>query len=100
MSLAEAASQSLAVLSQLAVRIRAPLGLNTALVTRSQWAKEAMSLPEAVSQSLAPPERAGFPSAHCPARCALSDLLFYLTRKKIPEVFSAKGFALGFWFDR
>ena len=35
MSLPEAASQSLAVLSQLAVRIRAPSGLNAASLTSS-----------------------------------------------------------------
>ncbi len=46
MSLPEAASHSLAVLSALPVRIRAPSGLNTAALTSSRWAKEAMSLPE------------------------------------------------------
>src|SRR5262249_60902925 len=48
-----AASHSLAVLSQLAVRIRAPSGLNTTSLTRSWRAKEAINLPETVSQSLA-----------------------------------------------
>src|SRR5271165_6962397 len=52
MSLPEAPSQSLAVLSLLAVRIRAPSGLNTASLTSSSWAKEAIGLPEAASQSL------------------------------------------------
>ena len=65
MSLPEAASQSLAVLSALAVRIRAPSGLNatTSPISLSDkeailWAKEAISLPEVASdwrtESLAP----------------------------------------------
>ena len=53
MSLPEAASQSLAVLSVLAVRIRAPSGLNARVVHSSLMVKEAISLPEAASQSLA-----------------------------------------------
>src|SRR5258708_39147078 len=40
------ASQSLAVLSQLTVRIRAPSGLNAAHLTASSWSKEAISLPQ------------------------------------------------------
>ena len=39
MSLPEAASQSLAVLSALAVRIRAPSGLNAALVNATLMGK-------------------------------------------------------------
>ena len=55
MSLPEAASQSLAVLSSFAVRIRAPSGLNAPYqkLAISGSAKEAISLPEAASQSLA-----------------------------------------------
>ena len=52
-SLPEAASQSLAVPSALAVRIQAPSGLNAASRSSSGWAKEAISLPETASQSLA-----------------------------------------------
>ena len=51
-SLPEAASQSLAVLSALAVRIRAPSGLNAAWLT-ILMVKGGDSLPEAASQSLA-----------------------------------------------
>src|ERR1700741_4981048 len=54
MSLPEAASQSLAVLSELAVRIRVPSGLNAPYRTSKNWgaSKEAISLPEAASQRL------------------------------------------------
>ena len=53
MGLHEAASQSLAVLSLLAVRIRAPSALKAACRTSSEWLNEARSFPEAASQSLA-----------------------------------------------
>jgi hypothetical protein len=38
---------------QQAVRIRVPSGLNAECLTYYWWSKEAMSLPEAASQSLA-----------------------------------------------
>ena len=49
----EAASQSLEVLSLLAVTIRAPSGLKAACKTSFEWLNETRSFPEAVSQSLA-----------------------------------------------
>src|SRR6266446_4233982 len=54
MSPPEVASQSLAVLSMLAVRIRVPSGLNVPYRTSKPWGspKGAISLPEAASQSL------------------------------------------------
>src|SRR5262245_40224647 len=50
MSLPEAASQSLAVLSALAVRIRAPSGLNATFSTASWWSKEARGSGSAFSR--------------------------------------------------
>src|SRR5689334_17983031 len=45
-------------------------------------------------EKVQPPERAGFPSAHLPARCALPGLLLYLTRDKVPEMFPEEFFKL------
>jgi len=53
MGFPEVASQSLAVLSLLAVRIRVPSSLNAACRPRPHGLKEATSLPEAASQTLA-----------------------------------------------